>query len=280
MEIKFYAPRWGSEHLSWNDFAAKAVADGYVGVEVFPLQTLHEKDEMMAALSEHQLELALLHSEQTEGRDFERYKAALQSNLQVLATYQTNTVKPQFINSHTGREYYTKSQMAECFALCDKFTTQTGIKVIHETHRNKWAFAAHVVKDYLLEFTDVRLAMDLSHWVCVSESYLEDQDEAIELAIQRADHLHARVGHIEGPQVTDPRAPENAEALQHHLAWWDRWIAHRTQQGNTHCTITPEFGPYPYMSYKCYTNEPIADQWAINLYMKNLLKSRYKQLKQ
>ncbi|MES2277485.1 MAG: TIM barrel protein [Bacteroidota bacterium] len=275
MDIKFYAPRWGSENIPWPEFAAKAVADGYDGVEVFPLQSLHEQDALLHALEDNNLELALLHSEQTEGKDFGRYKAALKKNLDILATYQTAKLKPQFINSHTGREYYTREQMAECFIICDNFSQKTGIKVIHETHRNKWAYAAHVVKGYLQDFKDVRLALDLSHWVCVSESYLEDQDEAVELALQHADHLHVRVGHPEGPQVTDPRAQENATALNHHLQWWDRWIAHQIKKGRNVCTITPEFGPYPYMSYQCFTNEPIANQWAINVFMKDLLKNRY-----
>ncbi len=275
MDIKFYAPRWGSEALSWANFTAKAVEDGFDGIEVFPLQTLYEKDALLASVEESGLELALLHSEMKEGKDFEAYKLALKRNLYTLASYQTNTVKPKFINSHTGREYYTRDQMAECFAICNSVSKEIDIPIIHETHRNKWAYAAHIVQSYLQQFTDVRLALDISHWVCVSESYLEDQGDAVELAVQHTDHLHARVGHPQGPQVTDPRAPENAEALEHHLAWWDKWISHRKQKGSDVCTITPEFGPYPYMSYQCYTNEPIANQWDINVYIKNLLKNRY-----
>ena len=277
MKIKFYAPRWGSEHLPWPEFAQKVKADGYDGVEVFPLQSLDEKSAMLQALEDNGLEMILLHSEQTEGKDFEKYRKALVKNLYTLAEYHTTNLKPQFINSHTGKDYYTKEQVAECFAICDDFTKQTGIKIVHETHRNKWSFAAHITKQYLEEFPNVRLALDLSHWVNVAETYLQDQDEAVELALQHADHVHARVGHIEGPQVTDPRAPENAEALKHHLQWWDRWMVIQAKKGAEFCTITPEFGPYPYMSYKCNTNEPVADQWAINCYMKDLLKARYKQ---
>lgn len=278
MEIKFYAPRWGAEQLSWPGFAHKVAAAGYDGVEVFPLQTPDEKEAMLQALEEHKLSLILLHSELQEGKDFERYKQALKNNLYTLAGYQTDKIKPRFINSHTGKDYYTMAQMAECFAICDAVSKEIGIKVIHETHRNKWSFAAHAAKPYLEKYPDLKLALDLSHWVCVAESYLEDQDEAVELAIQHAHHLHARVGHPEGPQVTDPRTPENAEALQHHLQWWDRWIALQIKNGVAICTITPEFGPYPYMSYHCNTNEPVADQWAINLYMRDLLKNRYKNL--
>jgi sugar phosphate isomerase/epimerase len=276
LNIKFYAPRWGSEHIGWHDFAKKVSDAGYVGIEAFPLQALHEKDDMLQAMTDNGLELILLHSELHVGSDFEKYKQALIRNLDILAGYQTNELKPQFINSQTGKDYYTKAQMAECFAICDEFSRKTGVKLIHETHRNKWSFAAHVVKGYLKEFPGIRLGLDLSHWVNVAESYLDDQDEAVELALQHADHVHARVGHIEGPQITDPRAPENAEALQHHLQWWDRWIAIQRKKGAEHCTITPEFGPYPYMSYHCNTTQPVADQWEINLYMRDLLQNRYK----
>jgi sugar phosphate isomerase/epimerase len=275
VNIKFYAPRWGSEEISWPAFAEKVKAAGFDGMEVYPLETLHEKDAMLQAITDNGLDLALIHSEATEGRNFENYKAALIKNLYTLAEYQTNAVKPQFINSHTGKDYYTSEQMAECFAICDRISKEIGIPIIHETHRNKWSFAAHVTMEYLKQFPNVRLALDLSHWVCVAETYLQDQDEAVELALQHADHIHARVGHIEGPQVTDPRTPENAAALQHHLQWWDRWIAHQIKKGVDVCTITPEFGPYPYMSYQCNTNKPVADQWAINCYMKDLLKNRY-----
>lgn len=279
MEIKFYLPRWGSESIPWPEFTNGAAADGYRGIELFPLQTRHEKPDVLKAIEDEGLELALIHFEAEEsGSNFNRYKQALERNLYLLADYQTSRIKPQFINSHTGRDFFTHDQMAECFAICERIGDEIGIPVIHETHRGKWSFAAHITKTYLQKFDNLRLALDLSHWVCVSESYLEEQDEAVELALQRADHLHARVGHIQGPQVTDPRAPENAEALAHHLAWWDRWIALQRSRGLSTCTITPEFGPYPYMSYQCFTQTPVANQRQINNHIKALLSDRYSAL--
>lgn len=277
MQIKFYCPRWGAESTPWPAFIQKVKAHAFDGVEVFPLQTPAEKPQMLQQIAEAGLEFSLLHAEQQElGRDFKAYTQALKRNLDELAGYQTATLKPRFINSHTGREYFTQDQMAECFAICEQFSQETGIPVYHETHRNKFAYAAHVVKAYLEAFPNLQLVLDFSHWVCVSESYLEDQPEAIDLALQRGMHLHARVGHPEGPQVTDPRAPENAEALQHHLQWWDKWIAQLRAKGTTSCTITPEFGPYPYMAFKPGTREPLADQWAINVWMRDLLQHRYR----
>nr|WP_294895125.1 sugar phosphate isomerase/epimerase [uncultured Pedobacter sp.] len=275
--VKFYCPRWGSESLNWNVFLQKAISSGYDGVEVYPLQTPEEKPQMLEELEKTGLAYSLLHAEMKEGTDFSRYLVAMERNLYQLASYQTATIKPQFITSQTGREYYTKDQMERCFAVCEMISKETGIPIFHETHRNKWAYAAHIVKSYLQEerFRYLKLALDFSHWVCVSESYLEDQQEAIDLAIKQSIHIHARVGHIEGPQVSDPRAPENEEALSHHLRWWDKWMAYLKETGVENCTITPEFGPYPYMPYTISTNTPIADQWEINCWMKDLLKNRY-----
>src|SRR3546814_6225271 len=58
---------------------------------------------------------------------------------------------------------------------------ESNIPIIHETHRNKWSYAAHVVKDYLSTFPRLELALDLSHWVCVSESYLEEDRKSTRL---------------------------------------------------------------------------------------------------
>jgi len=257
LDIKFYYPRWGSENIAWNLFLAEVQKAGFDGVEVYPLQTPLEKPELLQLLGDNGLEFSLLHAEMIEGKNIARYLQALERNLYELVSYQTNTIKPQFITTQTGREYYTPDQMAKCFEICDRVSAESGIPIIQETHRNKWSYAVHIVAAYLEKFPSLKLALDISHWFCVSESYLEDQQEELDLAIQHSVHLHARVGHTEGPQVTDPRAQENKEALDHHLKCWDKWIAYLKASNISKCTITPEFGPYPYMSYQTYTNTPI-----------------------
>jgi len=275
MRIDFYCPRWGSEDIAWPTFAKRIKHDGFEGVEVFPLEDMAKNKDMLATLDDTGLSYVLLHAELQEGADFKRYLDALERNLYTLLSYQTTTKKPEFIVSQTGREYYSIDQMEACFALCDRIYQESAIPIIHETHRNKWSYAAHVVKDYLTAFPSLKLALDISHWVCVSESYLEDQQEAVDLAIRHTEHIHARVGFTQGPQVTDPRTTENQEALLHHLSWWDKWIEHLIQSDSTRATITPEFGPPPYMAYIPYTTQPVANQYELNCWMKELLQKRY-----
>lgn len=152
---------------------------------------------------------------------------------------------------------------------------QSGIPVYQETHRNKWSYAAHVVKPILEKYPDTLLTFDVSHWFCVSESYLEDQQPAIEKALIHTRHIHARVGHTEGPQVYEPAAAEFAGALNAHLAIWDRYVALRREAGAAVCTITPEFGPPPYLVFANRSGTPQQEQWRVNLWMKDFLQQRY-----
>ena len=67
------------------------------------------------------------------------------------------------------------------------------------------------------------------------------------------------------------------DVLQRHLSWWDAVVERSRREGKETLTITNEFGPFPYMPIEPFTTKPIADQWSINLEMKELLKKRYQQ---
>jgi hypothetical protein len=135
-------------------------------------------------------------------------------------------------------------------------------------------FAAPVAKQYLQKNPELKITFDVSHWCNVSESLLQDQPETMTLAMERAEHIHARIGHSQGPQVADPRAPEWEPAVKAHFGWWDRIAARKKERGER-LTILTEFGPPDYMPTLPYTRQPLADQWAINVHMMHLLRKRY-----
>jgi hypothetical protein len=164
----------------------------------------------------------------------------------------------------------------ELIRSVQNFSRETGIPVVHETHRGKFSFAAHVTREFLESEPELRICADFSHWCNVAESLLEDQQEALDLAISRADHIHARVGFQEGPQIPDPRASEWKEVLNRHMGWWDKILLRAKTESREYFTITPEFGPYPYMTILPHTREPVSNQWDINVYMMQLLKQRYR----
>jgi hypothetical protein len=55
------------------------------------------------------------------------------------------------------------------------------------------------------------------------------------------------------------------------LAWWKEIINHNKAIGNELFTITPEFGPAPYMPAMPFTQEPLSNQWELNCSMKDYL---------
>lgn len=103
---------------------------------------------------------------------------------------------------------------------------------------------------------------------------LGDQADTVQMALQRTAHIHARVGQPEAPQVSDPRAPEWEKIVAQHLDWWDQVVKTQRSKGEK-TTILTEFGPPDYMPTMPYTRKPLADQWAVNIYMMQLLRKRY-----
>jgi len=223
------------------------------------------------------LEFAIVMTVLEHHDDFKDYLAALKKQLLDLCALHNKNLTPLHVSAQTGREYFNGQQIEECLDCCKEVSQQTGIPIYQETHRNKWAYAAHVVHPFLEKHPGLQLTLDVSHWFCVSESYLEDQELAVKKAIQHARHIHARVGHIEGPQVWDPAAAEYVEALEAHLKIWDEWIKIRTENGATECTITPEFGPPPYMVFANRQGSPQQEQWRLNSWMRSLLEKRYQE---
>lgn len=275
MRIEFFCPRWGSEQIPWPQFLQQVQQAGYAGIEWFPYGEDCDHEEVIAQLKEMGLKWCIVTAIIEQLPAFQGYTNALDRQLKQLTQMGKDNWPPQFISVQTGREYYSEGEILACLTICKAISQRTGIPIYQETHRNKWSYAAHLVKPILEKYPDTLLTLDVSHWFCVSESYLEDQQSAVEKALMHARHIHARVGHTEGPQVYDPAIPEYADALDAHLAIWDRYVQLRREAGAESCTITPEFGPPPYLVFGNRSGTPQQEQWRVNLWMKNFLEQRY-----
>lgn len=269
MKIQYYYPRWGCEDMDWRTFCQKVKQSGFDGIEGPFAEDTREQADMVDALKANDLQFIGQYYQSFE-KDFEQHKSNYTKYLRLLASG-----KPIKINAQTGKDYFSFKQNAELFAAAGAISKETGITICHETHRNKALFAAHIARDYLRQLPDLKITADFSHWCNVAESLLEDQQEAMALACLHVEHLHARVGHAQGAQVTDPRLPLYARELDAHLNWWDAIVNHYREENKSVLTITTEFGPAPYMIRIPFTNMAIANQFDINVYMMQLLKKRY-----
>ncbi len=167
--------------------------------------------------------------------------------------------QPWFFNAHSGSDTWSAPEAEDFYGAALELERSIGIPIAHETHRLRYFATPWQTRDLLRTFPALKLTCDFSHWVCVAERLLPDCDDIIRLAAEHCHHLHARVGHEEGPQVSDPRAPEWARHLAVHEGWWDLIWAAQRRRGVTESTLVPEFGPAPYLPLLPYTQAPVAD---------------------
>jgi sugar phosphate isomerase/epimerase len=274
-QVKFMCPRWGFESIPWDEFLSSVKEAGYAGIEWFPFGEDTNYKEVLELLHHYDLDFCIVMTVVQPYTGYENYLAALENDLSRLIEIRDENKTPLFISAQTGREFFTEDETLACIQLCDKIQDKYGVSIYQETHRNKWSFAAHVVGSMLQRYEGIKLTLDVSHWFCVSESYLEDQQKAVNLAIENTQHIHARVGHTQGPQVWNPANIEYAEALNEHLKIWDKCIELAKLNKRKYFTITPEFGPPPYLVKGDRETSMISEQWGLNLWMKNFLTNRY-----
>lgn len=265
-DLVFMATNWGFK-ANLVDFCLAAKKDGYNGIEVWVPGSQNEMNALNDAVVNTGLKLGLL----TGGYDSNPISHKKQF---FEAIERAISMKPIYINCHSGRDHFEFEQNLEMLTYTIRRSEETGIPIYHETHRGRALFAAHVTKRFIDALEGLKLTLDISHWCNVHEGLLADQQNNVAAALGRAEHIHARIGHAEGPQVNDPRAPEWKNEVDAHMGWWDKIVARKRIEGKT-ITILTEFGPANYMQTLPFTAQPVADQWAINRYMMEILRKRY-----
>lgn len=260
------ATNWGFDG-NHDAFAAKVKAEGYDGVEIWIPGTDKERAEFSAAMQKNNLKFGFLCGGGSQ--DPVKHLAEFQDGFKAALS-----MKPIYINCHSGRDYFSFDVNKKFMEWSYEAAKGSGVPIYHETHRGRILYSAPLTKNYIDSISNLRLTLDISHWCAVHESLLSDQPENVALALSKTEHIHARIGHAEGPQVNDPRAPEWDYALKAHFAWWDKVVERKRAEGKP-ITFLTEFGPADYMPTLPYTRQPVADQWAINVYMKDVLRKRY-----
>jgi sugar phosphate isomerase/epimerase len=270
MKILFLFPRWGSAALPPERFVELVVAEGYDGIEI-GFEDGDRRDAVIPPLARKAGLVVVTQHFATFTTDLDAHCRDFGERLRRAASFE-----PDFINSQTGRDLFDLAKNLRIFDTAARIAEQTGIPIHHETHRARCLHTPWRTAELLRERPETRLAFDMSHWCNVCETLLEDQEDTLWSIVPSVVHLHARVGHAQGPQVGDPRAPECRDALDAHLKWWDRIVRSRRDAGSATLTITPEFGPPPYFPTLPWTQAPVGNQWETNVHMMRHLRERYK----
>jgi sugar phosphate isomerase/epimerase len=266
MKLLMLCTQWGHENLPVEEFFIKVKEAGYDGVDTWLPEDKNERNNFISLLNKYQLAI-VSHQHQAKGNSINEYIKSLEYYLAL-----SLECNPLLINSHSGRDYFTLDQQLNVIDTIEEFSVKNNITIAHETHRGRIGFSPYNAMDLFKLRPEMKITADLSHWTCVTESFLENSWEIVEEAIKRTSHIHARVGFTQGPQIPDPRLDAWQEPVDFFLNIWQQMIDYQKSKNVDFITITPEFGPPPYMW--TINNAPIVSQWDINVFMKDLLKQK------
>lgn len=273
-QLKVFHSLWGFRG-TWHEAIARAKASGFDGLEVNLLhQSIGDSDplQVIDALQESQLGLIV---ELITGGDYvpdlnvtpEQHLAELSENLP-----RAEHLKPERITLITGSDSWSEALQDDFLEAVLDLVETCSIPVSLETHRSRSLFNPWAITNRLQKHSRLRLTADLSHWCAVSERLMIPELELVSAMADRVDHIHARVGHAQGPSVSHPFAPEANEALEAHRRCWALFVDNQKTRGVQQPTITPEFGPDGYLPTLPFTGMPVADLLEINAAMAHWLK--------
>lgn len=262
--VKFLCSWWGLSDLGTTAMVKRIADAGYDGIEIGIPETVAERDALQELLDKHRL-LLVAHQYEPPQQDFEAYHKKFCENLRRCADF-----SPLRINSHAGSDYWSFERNCRLVERAAEIATQTGIQIVHETHRGRFLYSAPASAAFFERFPDLRVTFDLGHWVCVAGNLLEDQDEYVARALARADHVHARVAFADGPQVLHPFHELWTHEREIFVGWWREIVDRHRRAGEPECTVTLEAGPV--LSGERVGAQPVADFWTSNLRMREYLR--------
>lgn len=269
MNILYFCPRWGSDTIPWDDFLTCVKNAGYDGVEIGIPQDEIACSELLSKIASYDLQFIAQHWETNEV-NFDLHKTQFRHQLKRLAA-----TKPILINSHTGKDYFTIEQNLKLIQIAQEVSQESNIVITHETHRGRFSFAAHITNTYIKSVPKLPITLDISHWFCVAESLLFDQQETIENCFPNTYHIHARIGHTQGPQLDHFGLTKWRETYERHFDIWEQIVNYHRAYGSERLLFTTEFGPPPYMHIVPLKKNAIEFQFEQNLYILNQLKERF-----
>ena len=153
------------------------------------------------------------------------------------------------VNAHSGSDAWTESENVDFFARALEASDGCELpNVSHETHRARALCCPFVTARLLAAVPRLRLTSDFSHWVLKCERLLDAPAEAALLRDTIApavDHLHARIGTPQQPQVADVEAASVRGAAERFYSFWTEvWTAaQRRSLSRRDFTATVEYGP-------------------------------------
>jgi len=266
VKLQLFKTLWG--HLgAFNKAASQARTAGFTGLEGNADIPSERREELSVALDTHQLQY--IQEIVTAGDYVPRRHATVDEHIaDVERQLQLGKMlAPQKVTIIGGCDAWNIEQSVRFISESRESAARMNVPCSFETHRSRSLFNPWITLSILERIPELKLTCDFSHWVVVLERQLDNDWDAVSEVAKHAQHIHARVGYAQGPQVPHPAAPEYAADLASHQRYWEAiWNSQINLSVKT-TSMTPEFGPDGYLHTQPFTQQPVADLWEINAWM-------------
>ena len=276
MQLQLFKTRWGATG-SIEHSIQQAIDAGFQGIEGPAPNTIESQLAMSVLLEKNNLNY--IAEITTAGSYVPDRNATLQQHLDSLNKKLDHSaaLNPLFVTCLAGCDAWPEQLSFEFFHHAIELANSYKLKISFETHRSRSLFNPWVTQRIVKELPEINLTVDFSHWCVVCERLIDTELDVINAIADNVQHIHARIGYEQGPQVPDPRAPEFKYALHAHQRWWEIIWQSQLQRDFTSTTMTPEFGPDGYLHELPYSKKPVADLWELNQWIAVEENSHYEQ---
>jgi sugar phosphate isomerase/epimerase len=263
MKLQTFKTLWGHEG-TLNSAIGEALQAGFDGIEGPAPENASDAGQLEARLKE--TDLAYIAEITTAGSYVPERSASLQDHLHSFETKLEHSMQlqPLFITCLGGCDAWPEDDNLEFFSAAMKLAKGAGVRLSFETHRSRALFNPWITQRMVSQLPEMLLTVDFSHWCVVCERLMDTELDVIHAIADNVQHIHARIGYEQGPQVPDPRAPEYDYALRAHQHWWEIIWQSQLNRHFEITTLTPEFGPDGYLQQAPFSQQPVADLWELN----------------
>jgi len=266
MQLKLFKTLWGFAG-SIEEACELALVQGFDGLEgPAPAEKNFRQQYFRELQTQH---LDYIAEITTAGSYVPELRATPQQHLESLQEKLQHSLElqPHSITCLAGSDAWPEGEQLKFFEGALRLVAQVNVPVSFETHRSRSLFNPWIAQRIAKEFPQLLFTCDFSHWCVVCERLLDDEVHGVAMLAKQAQHVHARVGYEQGPQVAHPAAPEYVEALATHRHWWELIWQSQYERGFALTTMTPEFGPDGYLQTQPFTQKPVAELEEVNCWM-------------
>lgn len=266
MRLEIFRTLWGHQG-SWQQALDEALGAGFDGLEARLPETAAQRSANARLLREQNVPYiaTLFTSTPVLPRQTDTPEAHLRDLRRKLDW--AAELAPRLVNILPGNDRWALAEQVDFFGSALELVDASGLRCCFEIHRGRSLYSPWVTLELIRQLPDLRFTSDISHWLVTCERLLDDPADDLSPFVERVDHIQARVGYDQGPQVPHPGAPEYAEALAFHQRHWESIWSSQERRGLESTTLTPEFGPDGYLHHLPFTDVPVADLWQLNQWM-------------